>query len=222
MAYLHWAKTTSLSDEFFKFNVPFILSGRNDQRKFSLSYLLSTTVKTPLQGNLWHNVWPWDQSFTVLQYTHLYDVQHASVVVSKLFLVEETPFLVLGRHRFHATLPVFALQHDRLKAHRERKTLRVNVLPLFLTVNESTSSVRDFFGLFKGGYTPHTIVIITRMHSSRMRTVRCSGCLLVEGGLSAQEGVCPGRVSVRRPPLWTESITDRCKNITLPQLRCGR
>lgn len=68
---------------------------------------------------------------TVIQCTHLYHVQHASVVVSKLFLVEETPFLVLGRHRFHATLPVFALQHDRLKEHRDENTLRLNVLTLF-------------------------------------------------------------------------------------------
>ena len=149
-AYLHWAKTTSLSEEFFKFNVPFILSGVNDQRKFSFTYSLSISVKTPLQSHFYHDVWPCTQGFTVIQCTHLYDVQHASVVVSKLFLVEETPFLVLGCHRFHATLPVFALQHDRLKAYADEKTLpRVNVLTLLLTVNESTSSLREFLRLLK-------------------------------------------------------------------------
>ena len=131
MTYSHCAKTTPLLDEFFKFNVPFILSGGNDRRKFSLSYSLSISVKTPLQIHFSYNVWPYNQGFTVIQCTHLYHVQHASVVVSKLFLVEETPFLVLGRHRFHATLPVFALQHDRLKEHRDQKTLRLSVLALF-------------------------------------------------------------------------------------------
>ena len=198
------------------------MSGGNGQRKFSFSHSLSTTVKTPLQGHLCHNVWPCNQGFTVIQYSHLYHVQHAPVVVSKLFLVEETPFLVLGRHRFHATLPVFALQHDRLKEHTARKTLlRVNVLTLFLTVNESTSSLREFFGLLKRGYTSQTTVIITRMHSSRMRTVRCSGCLSGEGGrclprrVSARDGCLSDTPLVNR-------ITDRCRNITLPQQRCGR
>ena len=49
----------------------------------------------------------------------------------------------------------------------------------------------------------------TRMHSSRMHTVRCSGRLLGEGCLSD-------------PPPPVNRITDRCQNITLPQLRCGR
>ena len=57
------------------------------------------------------------------------------------------------------------------------------------------------------------LVIIRRMHSSRMRTVRCSGCL--GGG-----GVCPRR-GVCQTPL-VDRMTDRCKNITLPQLRCER
>ena len=58
------------------------------------------------------------------------------------------------------------------------------------------------------------------MHSSRMRTVRCSGRLMVGGGgclpgggWSVQGGVYPGGVS---PPV--NRITDRCKNITLPQV----
>ena len=74
------------------------------------------------------------------------------------------------------------------------------------------------------------------MHSSRMRTVRCSGrqwgvCLprggvcwraVCPGGVfpgcvcpewSAQEGVCPGEVSARHPPV--DRMTNTCKNITL-------
>ena len=76
------------------------------------------------------------------------------------------------------------------------------------------------------------------MHSSRIRTVRCSGrlwgrgwCLLAE--VSAQGGVCPEGVSVQGvsawgmsawwgcilpPPLWTESLIEACENITFPQL----
>ena len=67
----------------------------------------------------------------------------------------------------------------------------------------------------------------TRMHSSRMRTVRFSGR---RGGLaSGQEGCLPGGVcpggclpggrGFTPPLLWTEWLTDRCKNITFPQLR---
>ena len=40
----------------------------------------------------------------------------------------------------------------------------------------------------------HKLIMITRMHSSRMRTVRCSGHLL-RGGVSAWGVVCPRGVS---------------------------
>ena len=75
------------------------------------------------------------------------------------------------------------------------------------------------------------------MHSSRMRTVRCSGCLIWGGevsarGASAQGGVCLGGVCLggrclpggvylgghTPPPLWTEFLTHACENITFPQL----
>ena len=76
------------------------------------------------------------------------------------------------------------------------------------------------------------------MHSSSMRTARLlsisqhalhGGCLpggrvsaqggcLSEGRGSAQSGVSARRVA--DPPV--NRMTDRCKNITLPQLRCGR
>ena len=52
------------------------------------------------------------------------------------------------------------------------------------------------------------------MHSSRMRTVDCSGRRGgAAAGVSAQMGgVCPGR------PPWTEFLTHACENITFPQL----
>ena len=77
----------------------------------------------------------------------------------------------------------------------------------------------------------------TRMHSSRMRSVRWSdrlgGCLPREG-VSAWRGVClgvvlsggclPGGVclgGVHHPPpapIWTEFLTHTCENITFSQL----
>ena len=57
------------------------------------------------------------------------------------------------------------------------------------------------------------------MHSSRMRTVRCSGRQLVDG-LSAQRGLSAWGVSAQG--VWQTSppagrMTDTCKNIILPQ-----
>ena len=78
----------------------------------------------------------------------------------------------------------------------------------------------------------------TKKHSSRMLTAVAVGggvCFWEggSGGVSAQGGVCPGGVcpgvSARGgvypsmhwadTPLWTEWLTDRCKNITFLQLR---
>ena len=73
------------------------------------------------------------------------------------------------------------------------------------------------------------------MHSSRIRTVCCSSCLLEEclpgqGGVwLAKGGVCLARdVCLARgclpgqegctPPPWTEFMTHNCENITFPQL----
>ena len=74
----------------------------------------------------------------------------------------------------------------------------------------------------------------TRMHSSRMRTIRSSshvypsmhwaGC--VYPSMHWVGGVCPGMYPSmhwgRHPTLWREWLTDRCKNITFPQLRLRR
>ena len=43
------------------------------------------------------------------------------------------------------------------------------------------------------------------------------GCL--PRGFLPRRGVCPN-ACWDTPPLWTEWLTDRCKNITFPQLRC--
>ena len=66
--------------------------------------------------------------------------------------------------------------------------------------------------------------IKTRMHSSRMHTVRCSGYGGVSQHALGRWGVCPGRgclpsVCWDTSPLWTEWLTDRCENIIFPQLR---
>ena len=57
----------------------------------------------------------------------------------------------------------------------------------------------------------------TRMHSSRMRTVRCSGRRggggYLPGGISAMGGCLPRQGGVSHPPV--HRITDACGNITL-------
>ena len=59
-----------------------------------------------------------------------------------------------------------------------------------------------------------------RMHSSRMRTVRSSSRLLWGGGVCPVVGGVSQHALEQTPaPLWTEWLTDRCKNITFPQLR---
>ena len=65
----------------------------------------------------------------------------------------------------------------------------------------------------------------TRMHSSRMRTVRCSDRrgwgVCPEGGV-CQEVCIPACTEADTPPPWTEFLTHVCENITFPQLCCGR
>ena len=78
------------------------------------------------------------------------------------------------------------------------------------------------------------IQLLTRMHSSWMRTVRCSSRLLGGGGVypgvSVQGGFCLQGVSAQDSVcLWglprgftsplTEFLTHNCENITFPQLR---
>ena len=62
----------------------------------------------------------------------------------------------------------------------------------------------------------------TRIHSSRMRTVRCSGrlsrggCLPIVGGVSWRVCVCLPRGGVHLHPV--NRMTGGCKSITFPQL----
>ena len=56
-----------------------------------------------------------------------------------------------------------------------------------------------------------------------------AGCLQGGAGVCPGEGVCRGGCRPRALSAWGVSalgvcgrMTDRCKNITLPQLRCGR
>ena len=85
--------------------------------------------------------------------------------------------------------------------------------------------------------TTFQISNITSMHSSRMRTTRLfpipsmhrswGGVFLGVGvfswgwGVSSSGGGCiPACTEADTPPV--KRITDACRNITLPQLRCGR
>ena len=54
--------------------------------------------------------------------------------------------------------------------------------------------------------------------------VYLSGVYLPKRGVPAQEGcTCPGGCTCQgTPPLWTEWLTDRCKNITIANFVCGR
>ena len=72
--------------------------------------------------------------------------------------------------------------------------------------------------------------IATRMHSSRMCNICCSGRLGVWGCLprgclpgGSVQGSCLPRGCLPRgctpPPLWTEFLTHAFENITFPQLR---
>ena len=60
----------------------------------------------------------------------------------------------------------------------------------------------------------------TRMHSSRMRTVRCSSRL--GGGCLPEGGVCLGGVwtaGVYTSPIPpVDRMTDACENISFPQI----
>ena len=59
----------------------------------------------------------------------------------------------------------------------------------------------------------------TRMHSSRMRTVHCNGCLRGRGGGSAQAGVCLGDCL----PVGVSAQGDVCLGRCLPMGRvCPR
>ena len=101
-----------------------------------------------------------------------------------------------------------------------RKTIQDCVRHLACSQHAEQDQMKKYFG--------------TRMHSSRMRTIRCSSrlggglpregvCLGVSAlGMSALGGVCLGQGCLLPHPLPVNKITDTCENITLPQLHCGR
>ena len=80
------------------------------------------------------------------------------------------------------------------------------------------------------------VIIIIKMHSSRMRTVRCSGRRGGGGGGCLPSGVvcipaCTGQGGCLTRWVFAQCtlgytspvnrMTDACENITLSQLRCG-
>ena len=66
----------------------------------------------------------------------------------------------------------------------------------------------------------------TRIHSSRMRTIRCSGRLGGEGAVHPQADTPPAQFMLDTPPPSqmlgyippVDRMTDVCENITFPQL----
>ena len=65
----------------------------------------------------------------------------------------------------------------------------------------------------------YQIILNTRMRSCRMHTVRFSGHLGGEEGGVCLGGVCLGMCTPTHPLRTHCIMTDRCKNITFPQLR---
>ena len=71
-------------------------------------------------------------------------------------------------------------------------------------------------------------IFFTRMHTSRMRTIRCSGRqwgdafqhALGRGGCVSQHAL--GRGCLPLPIPWTEFLTHAWENIIFPKLRYGR
>ena len=82
----------------------------------------------------------------------------------------------------------------------------------------------DILDLYQNSTAMQTQLRKTRMHSSRMRTARYSGCLggcLPGGCLSRERGCLPKECTPPGPKAAippVNRITDRCKNITFSQL----
>ena len=91
------------------------------------------------------------------------------------------------------------------------------VLLLYLLLDYSLGKL---VGCLEGYYSRQK-VCLTRMHSSSMRTVRCSSGPGRGGGVCPEGGVCPGGSALGgvHPPPWTEFVTHACENITFLQLR---
>ena len=94
-----------------------------------------------------------------------------------------------------------------------------------LTEDTSQRIARNIFSFYVRDMLQKDI--LTRIHSRRMRTVRCSdhllgGECLPGGGWCLPRGICPGKVSAHgggvsaRPPV--DRMTDACENITFPEL----
>ena len=71
----------------------------------------------------------------------------------------------------------------------------------------------DILDLYQNSTAMQRQLRKTRMHPSRMRTVRCSDC---RGGGCTCPGVsAPVHAGIHPPPLWTEFLTHSCQK-TLP------
>ena len=84
-----------------------------------------------------------------------------------------------------------------------------------LTVGDNMNIYKYCITFFRSIFYQH---FLTRMHSSSMRTVFCSG--LLGGGLS-RRGCLPGGGGLPDTLPPANRITNKCKNIAFLKLRCG-
>ena len=128
---------------------------------------------------------------------------------------------------FHVTITHDALDLA-IRTPSPSQTWDLNVQGSFLQVWDLTVQEPFVVFILIATVTRTILMFNISMHSSRMRTARLltvSQHALCRGDVYPSmywgEGVCPTQgVWQTTPPV--NRMTDRCKNITLPQLRCGR
>ena len=126
--------------------------------------------------------------------------------------------------RYHVTFwPVTDLSHLQNDVIDHPK--HFHIILFFWTETDATNAVMERYVLKQFGKQDCIPVGCLPPACLPYPSMHCVGgsaqgeCLPGRG--SAQGGVCPGDVCVADPPP-VNRMTDRCKNITLPQLCCGR
>ena len=113
---------------------------------------------------------------------------------------------------------------NRSRARRSGRRARHRPAPnqvydnYYSVLNHNTAS--EFILHFLKLHCLQNAIVTTRMHSSRMRTVRCNGHLSCHSPLATPTTHAPPRhthtLAWHVPPM--DRMTDACENITFPQL----